>query len=263
MKLAILLFAAVRLQVETVTPEVIQQRLEAVQRDLHERRDRLQAMYVQAGCEAHITSQTVPYSKEPNLLCTLPAVDPDARTIVVGGHFDYAKLGIGAADNWSGAALLPSLYQSLVKYPRRHRFVFANFAAEESGLHGAREYVRTLKKEERAAVAAMVNIDTVGLAAPTIWTSRSDKHLASLYIDIASYLGQKPAGVNVEQVGDDDSHPFKGAKIPVISFHSVNQANLKILHSVNDNLTAIDKAHYYDTYRLVSLYLAYIDQALD
>jgi hypothetical protein len=262
MKLGLLLFAAVRIQVETVQPELIQQRLEAVQRGLHARREALQAMYRNAGCE-DITSQKVAVSSEQNLICTLPAAEPEARTIVVGGHFDYSRRGEGVADNWSGAALLPSLYQSLAKAPRRHRVLFVNFTEEETGLHGAREFVRKLSKADRAAIAAMVNVDTIGLSAPTIWTSRTDKQLASLYIDVARFLGQKPAGVNVERVGDDDSHPFKDAKIPVISFHSVTQNNLHILHSPDDNLKAIDPGHYYDTYRLVSMYLAYIDQTLD
>lgn len=261
MKLAILLLAAVNLKVETVALELIQHRLEAVRNDLHGRREALETLYREVGCD--LTTQKAPTSKEPNLICALPTSDPESRTIVVGGHFDFIARGIGAADNWSGAVLLPSLYQSLAKQPRRHRFVFVNFAAEEAGLLGSREYVKRLGKEERATVSAMVNIDTVGLSIPSIWASRADKRLASFYIDIAKYLGQQPTGVNVEQVGDDDSHPFRDAKIPVISFHSVTQQNLHILHSADDNLTAIDAKNYYDTYRLVSLYLAYIDQTLD
>jgi hypothetical protein len=252
----------VRLELEVVKPEVLQQRLEKVQRDLRARRETLEALFHEAGC-ADLTSQPVPRSREPNVICTLAATGEDARTIVVGAHFDLANRGMGVADNWSGAAMLPSLYQSLAKHPRRHRFVFVNFAAEEIGLIGSREFVRKLSQGERAAVSAMVNLDTLGLSAPTIWPNRTDKALASAYVRVAQTLGQTPAGVNVDKVGDDDSHSFVDVKIPVISIHSVTQETLPILHSVRDTLKAIQPEHYYSAYRLASLYLAYIDATLD
>lgn len=65
------------------------------------------------GCE--VTEQRVPHSKAPNLICTLAG--ETASTIVVGGHFDFVARGWGAVDDWSGAVMLPSLYESL--NPRR------------------------------------------------------------------------------------------------------------------------------------------------
>jgi hypothetical protein len=257
------LFAqSARVQLDVVNAELVQQRLEMVKPDVHARRDTLEALFREVGC-AELTQQKVPGSKEPNVLCSLPAQNDGARTIVVGAHFDYASIGTGAVDDWSGAALLPSLYQSLAKHPRRHRFVFAGFAAEETGLNGSREYVKKLGKEGRPTVAAMVNLECLGLGAPTIWLSRTDTELNKLYVGVAQTLGLKPGGVNMDKVGDDDTHPFKDAKIPVISIHSITQETFPILHSKNDTLKAIDPKHYNDAYRLASLYLAYIDSALD
>lgn len=257
------LFAqSARVDIDVINPDLVQQRLELVKRDLRARRETLEGLFRDVGC-AELTNQKVPGSKEPNVLCALPAQNGGARTIVVGAHFDYADIGNGAVDDWSGAVLLPSLYQSLAKHPRRHRFVFAGFAAEETGLNGSREYVKKLGKEGRPNVAAMVNLECLGLAAPTIWASRADKQLDKFYVAVAQSLRLTPTGVNIDNVGDDDSHPFKDAKIPVISFHSVTQATLRILHSKDDDLEAIDPKHYYDAYRLASLYLAYIDSVLD
>ena len=233
-----------------------------LKRDLRERRETLEELFREVGC-AELTAQKVPGTREPNILCALPSPNDGARTIVVGAHFDYADIGSGAVDDWSGAALLPSLYQSLAKHPRRHRFVFAGFAAEETGLNSSREYVKKLGKEERPNVAAMVNLECLGLGAPTIWASRADKRLNGHYVAVARSLGQQPSGVNVDNVGDDDSRPFKDAKIPVLSFHSITQQTLGILHSKDDTLQAIDASHYYDAYRLASTYLAYIDSVLD
>jgi Iap family predicted aminopeptidase len=254
--LLFLLLAGEPVRLESVKPEVIQERLEAVQRDNHARRKTIEALFTNAGCDS-LTVQPVSRSKEPNVVCTLGGGE---STIVVGAHFDAGHAGMGAVDDWSGAALLPSLYQSLARHPRRHRFVFVAFAAEEEGLIGSRGYVKKLDKKGRAAIDAMVNLECLGVAAPSIWASRADKRLASAYIDVAKYLGQEPAGSNVEAVGDDDSHPFLEAKIPVITFHSLTNQTWKILHSPRDTLQAIDPKQYYDAYRLVSLYLAYIDQ---
>jgi hypothetical protein len=51
------------------------------------------------------------------------------------------------------------------------------------------------------------------------------------YGRVASALGVPPTGVNVDNVGDDDSHPFLDARIPVITIHSVTQETFPILHS--------------------------------
>ena len=63
----------------------------------------------------------------------------------------------------------------------------------------------------------------------------------------------------MERVGDDDTHPFFAAHVPVISIHSITQNTLRILHSVDDRVKAIHLNNHYDAYRLVACYLAYLD----
>src|SRR5262249_5151783 len=118
------------IEFQAMNPALIQQRLEAVTRKLADRKDTLESLFRNAGCDGDRLSETpVPGSKQPNVVCALPG--NSAATIVVSGHYDYADRGIGAVDDWSGAALLPSLYQSLRDKPRRHRFVFVAFVGEE------------------------------------------------------------------------------------------------------------------------------------
>jgi len=69
--------------------------------------------------------------------------------------------------------------------------------------------------------------------------------------------------VNVEKVGDDDSHPFLSAHIPVITIHSLTQETLPILHSDRDQLNAIHFDDYYTAYKLIAYYLAYLDLKLE
>jgi hypothetical protein len=251
---------SVQVTTRAVDRHLIEQRLEKVKTKAADRRVTLEAEFRDAGCN-QIDSLKVPRSPLPDLICVLPAAA--AHTILVGAHFDLAELGTGAVDDWSGASLLPSLYQSLAGEPRRHRFVFVGFAAEERGLWGSKAYVKEMTAEARAGLSAMVNIDCVGMAPTTIWGNRSDPVLTAAYVKVARSLGLSPASMNVDRVGDDDSHPFFNAKIPVASFHSLTQQNFRILHSVRDNLTAIDRQQYYDAYRLISLYLAYLDATLD
>jgi hypothetical protein len=72
-----------------------------------------------------------------------------------------------------------------------------------------------------------------------------------------------PAGsVNVEQMGSSDSEQFAEKKIPCITVHSLTQKTWdeRILHSSKDNMTAMKLDDYYQTYRLLAAYLAFLDQ---
>ena len=182
--------------------------------------------------------------------------------ITVGGHYDGDGHGAGAVDDWSGASLLPSLYQSIEKKARRHRFVFVGFSGEEARLIGSGTYVKRLSKEDRALVRATVNLECLGLTPPKVWAHRGDKGLLESYSRVASALQIPPASVNVENVGDDDSHAFLKEKIPVITIHSVTQETWPILHSNRDQVEAISPEHYYMAYRLVATYLTYLDSSL-
>jgi Iap family predicted aminopeptidase len=242
------------------TPEVIQQRLEMVSRNLAKRRATLESLFRQVGC-ANLDTQPVPHSTEPNIVCTLDPVN--AAAIVVGAHFDFVDRGAGAIDDWSGAALLPSLYQNLKDAPHRHRFIFIAFAGEEIGLLGSSQYVRKLTRPEKAATRAMINLECLGLTNPKVWGSRADPKLFAAYLRAAAAANVRAEVVNVDKLGDDDSHPFLSAGIPVLTIHSITSADFALLHSPGDNLKAIHPQDYYNAYRVAAVYLAYLDSKLD
>ncbi|MEI9973001.1 MAG: M28 family peptidase [Ignavibacteriota bacterium] len=85
--------------------------------------------------------------------------------------------GDGSGGRLECAALLPSLYQSLKDQPRRHRFVFVEFSAEEEGLIGSKAFVSHLKREDAKRIHAMINLECLGLGAPEVWTSRANRAL--------------------------------------------------------------------------------------
>ena len=69
--------------------------------------------------------------------------------------------------------------------------------------------------------------------------------------------------VNVHNVGRSDADSFQDARIPAIVLHSVTTETWPILHSNRDQLSAVHIDDYYDTFRLIAAYLAYLDQILD
>src|SRR5437660_870655 len=80
------------------------------------------------------------------------------KVIIVGAHFDRVSEGDGVVDNWSGASLLPSLYEAVKIEPRKHTYIFIGFTDEEQGEVGSHFYARQMTRDQVAAADAMVNM---------------------------------------------------------------------------------------------------------
>jgi hypothetical protein len=133
-----------------VSRQVIEARLGKYKGGDAQREGTLQEMFKEAGCDGeHLSQQKVEGYKLPNVICVLPGTSD--RVIIVGAHYDHAEIGDGVIDNWSGAALLPSLYEAVKGAPRRHTFIFIGFGNEEKGLRGSRYYAGAMTKEQVAA----------------------------------------------------------------------------------------------------------------
>jgi len=243
--------------VNLVPDSVLKSRLESGKVGRGERENALRDLFREASCAA----QEQPVDKKTgNVICTLPGASN--LDIVVGGHFDYVEHGEGIVDDWSGASMLPSLYQAMKGRPRRHSFVFVGFAAEERGLVGSAKYVKNLSSEEKNRIRSFVNLECLGLSPTKVWVNRSNVDLTQLLSEAAQQASLPLKGMNVDRVGDDDTHSFLSEHIPVISIHSLTQETLPILHSDRDTMRAIHLADYSTTYKLVAYYLAYLDEKL-
>lgn len=224
---------------------------------MEERFSRLRKIFENAGCAGdRPTEQKVGREKYPNLICTLPGETEEE--FLVGAHFDYYK-GEGAVDNWSGASLLASLYQSLAKTPRKHTFRFVAFTAEEKGLIGSQFYVKAVKKGALPRPKAMINLDCLGLGPPNLWYSYGDRTLNARINSMAAQLKIKLSLVNIEKAGVTDSESFRGAGIPATTVHSVTQETLHLINSRHDTRDKLRFQDYYDTYRLLAVTLASLD----
>lgn len=249
---------AQKLSIQAVGRDVIEARVRELSYKNKERQANLVRLFGQVGCiNDRLVQQRVMGASQPNVICTLPGQTDSV--VIVGAHFDVTSMGKGAADNWSGASLLPSLYQSLSDQPRKLTFVFVGFSAEEKGLVGSSFYAKHLTRPEISKIRAMVNLDTLGLA-PTEVEPVSDSYLATLLARVALALNLPLSSMDVSRFGTSDYEPFAKLKIPVLSVLTLSGQSLRIIHSVRDNEKVLNLDHLYDTYRLMAFFLAALDE---
>ncbi len=254
--------SAEKVEVYTVERSVVESREREVPRKNLERAQLLRRYFEQDGCTGdNLTEQPVKHAKIPNLICAAPG--ETERVIIVGAHMDCVDVGDGAIDNWTGASLLSALYTSLKGKTRRHRFLFIGFTDEEKGLVGSDFYVRHLSAEDREKISAMVNMDSLGVSTTEVDMVRGDKAMLNALGSTARAMGLSVTPVSFHNVGFSDSDSFQNAHIPAICFHSITTETLHLLHSPDDRLSHVNMEHLYESYRLIAMYLAYLDQVLD
>jgi hypothetical protein len=244
------------------TRAVVEGHLKSFSTKNSEREALIRRWLADSGCKgANLSEQGLDRELPPNVICVLPGETQEV--IVVGAHTDKVEsFGDGVVDNWTGAALLPSLLYSLSAQPRHHTLIFIGFSGEEKGLVGSRYYVDHLSSEQRAHVEAMVNFDSLGLGPTEVWASHADKALLDALASVAAASKLPVTTMNVDNFGTADSESFARYQIPRITLHSVTEQTWPILHSPFDKMAAIKMNDYYRSYRLIAEYLAYLDDAL-
>jgi hypothetical protein len=105
-----------------------------------------------------------------------------------------------------------------------------------------------------------VNLDSLGLSPTKVDLDRADKTLANALKAVAGSSNLPLSVMNVRGLGRSDSDSFQDNKIPSITIHSVTSATWPILHSPRDQFSAIRLEDYYDTYLLLRVYLAHLDE---
>ncbi len=252
----------ISIQYDTLPADDINRRLADLKNTNSEREQELHALFEKVGCrDKNLIEQVVKHSKDPNVMCVLPG--QTESEIIVGAHFDFVNAGRGVVDNWSGCSLLPSFYQSLKGFPRRHTFIFIGFTDEERGLVGSKFYVHQMNKNDVGKVLAMVNMDSLGTSPTKLDLSRGDKKLANALAIVAGSTHLPFSVMNVGAAGGADADSFQDRHIPTVTVHSMTNETWPILHSARDQMTAMHLGDYYDTYRLLAAYLAYLDTTLD
>jgi len=254
--------AAAQIHTRLEPRAVVEKRLQSFRTDNGEREAMIQKWFAESGCvKTGLSVQPAQFGLPPNVICVLRG--ESREIIVVGAHTDKVQgASNGVVDNWTGAALLPSLLFSLNGGKRHHTFVFVGFTGEEQGMIGSEYYARHLTAEQRAHIEAMVNMDSLGLAPTKVWASHSDRVLLDALASVATASKLPISTMNVDNLGTTDSESFATYHIPRITLHSVTPETMHVLHSPEDRLAAIKMDDYYDSYRLIAEYLAYLDDVI-
>ena len=247
---------AQRVQFTPAEKATILERMKAIPETNADRASKLKEMFSDAGCNGNaLMEQKVDGVDTPNIICRLGTEEGD--TVIVGAHYDRNSSAQRPLDNWSGASILPALYQSLRSRKRSHSFVFVAFA--DSGAHavGAEFFVNHLAPTRLDHAEAMINVDALGLSPTKVWSAHSDKDLVHSLMVMVYALKLSASQIDIAAAGTTDSDPFAVRHIPQITIHSLTQQNV-----TTGATTQFRPNNYYDTYRLLCGYLAYLDQTL-
>jgi len=219
-----------------------------------QRTEAIKTLFLEAGCNGNHLHEQKTSSAAPNIICELPG--ESQGTVIVGAHYEHSSSARRPFDNWSSAALLPALYQSLNSGKRRHRIIFVAFADKGNELSGAETFAEHMNASDRRRTEAMVNLDALGFSPTKVWTSHSEKRLVHDLIVMVYSLKLPASQIDMETAGPSDAEVFVPLHIPRITIHSLSQQNL------DGTATGFRPDNYYDTYRLLAGYLAYLDVTL-
>jgi Zn-dependent M28 family amino/carboxypeptidase len=152
----------------------------------------------------------------------------------------------GADDNASGAAGLLQIARVLSDQPLAADLRLVLFGGEEQGLHGSRAYVAALPAADRRRVAAVVNMDMIGVrntVQPAVLLEgapRSQALIDGLAAAAAAYTTLE-VQVSLSPYASDHV-PFLDAGLPaVLTIEGADGANTAV-HTAGDTLDRVDTA---------------------
>jgi aminopeptidase S len=128
--------------------------------------------------------------------------------VMAGAHLDSVPGGPGINDNGSGVASLIEAAEAIGPDPEGAPVRLAFWAAEEVGLVGSRQYVRSLSLGDRLGIGTYLNLDMVGSPNP----------VAEVYEDGDPRILRRAAGGELGAIAagkESDHAPFQAAGIPV------------------------------------------------
>lgn len=182
-----------------------------------------------ADCESKDTTSK-------NIIGTLKSKKEDAKTLIVGAHYDGVDTP-AANDNGSGISTILEVARVLSKKDFNCNIKFIAFGAEEVGLLGSSHYTGTMTKNECDDTIAMINADMVGVGdSICVYTMDKEKSLtADLAESCIKYLGFE----NRRDVSTRSDHaPFDYCGVPVAYFEYGPDTNY---HTDEDTIDKISK----------------------
>lgn len=168
-----------------------------------------------------------------NIVADKPGTGDDARTLILGAHYDTHPDVVGANDNAAGISVLRMVAEHIsgMDLPFDTRIVF--FGAGEADLAGSDVYAEGMSEEELENTIAMVNFDVLGTGQKQQLVG--DRELT----EIAASAG-RDLGIEFEVVSLEDdllwsNHTeFSEVGLPVLAFIADNWQQTRPGEGVDD-----------------------------
>ncbi len=169
-----------------------------------------------------------------NLVVDIKGKKIDENLTLAFGHYDSVARTSGSSDNAGGSVILLKLAEYFSKHQplRDLRIIF--FSAEELGLLGSQNYVKTHLKELQNRVKFVMNIDVAGDIIGT-------DHLNVIGTkEMLGYLDgiTKEIGLNFYsklEIQSSDCMPFTKYEIPSVNIHRKGGAGSSAIHTPDDS----------------------------
>jgi Iap family predicted aminopeptidase len=242
--------------VKISTPEEIKSEFATVPCNNEERLMAAKALFEKIGVPASDISIDK-YKNVENLVIRKQGTSQEK--IIIGAHYDKVSDGCGAVDNWTGIVAIAHLYRSLKDVPLKKTLLFVAFGKEEKGLVGSHAMVDAISEDQLAQYCEMINIDSLGLAAPQVADNVSSKKLTIFATDLAKEM-KMPFG-HASVGADSDSSSFIAKNIPALTIHGLTNDWPKILHSSNDQRSRVNSMSVYLGYRLALAIVNRLDKS--
>jgi len=232
---------------------------------------RLQDAFAKNNCtpaRMHVEAVQDKHSDLQNLVCTWTGRSPD--TIVVVAHYTLEGKGQAAIDNWTGAAMLPSLFLAIQNQQRANSWAFV----ETAGKKGDSEYVKSLSHDDKKNIRAVIAVEGLGVGSGLRFYSPSDTpdpspaayhlQLALLFSATSDNEVSSAQPTNPSRwLAVDDTTPFRYSEAPSIIVHSVPQDEADLPGSAKDVASAIDLNAYDANYKALAIFVVALDSVAD
>jgi VWFA-related protein len=212
----------------------------------------LHSLFGKGGCQ-QVIEQRVPEETEPNVICILRG--REARTIVVAASPSRGNV----AGDWPTLTLLPLLAESFALVPRRYTIMLVAFTGKENHNRGAKWFVDHLSEEQRQSIHAVVDLDDLGRAPRNFGLAQTDRTLAT-WMNVAAETLGIASPIEVDEKRPQEfwaaARPFIQSQIPAVALRSD-------VNAPGDTGAALNLDSYEDTYKLLCVYVLYLDRNLD
>jgi hypothetical protein len=257
----------------SIPREQIENAVRHVPEDSNARFLRLRSIFEQEQCKGGLMHEQPLLHKGQetgkNLFCVLNE-DDSKGTILIVAHYPPEGEGASVVDNWSGAVMLPALYYSLQVAPHTHQYVFLALGGKD----GAATYLHALSKEKKRSIKAVIALDSLGVDSLhdfSIPDFMEPLRPECLGLEMAFFRAALIYGINPipstndpqQWIHQDDTVEFRHAKMPTLIIHSVSNDKYKLPRSKNDTIAAINMDRYYEAYKILCIYLGYLDMVAD